>query len=129
MQQNLIFGTPIIIMVMTNPFLTTQYLFKHDKIFSRDKTFCHDKNFSRDNISSISRLFRFVNHACCKYVCMADNNNNEMNEDENDVIKSYFFQSFCIQDILRFLSHGISISKSALQRRLKSYNVSRKCAE
>ena len=45
--------------------------------------------------------------------------------------KSYFFQSFEYKDILRFLSqyHGISISKSTLQRRLKSYDVSRKYAE
>ena len=60
---------------------------------------------------------------------MADSNNNEMNEDENDLIKSYFFQGFEYKDILRFLSHGISKSKSTLQRRLKCYNVSRKCAE
>ena len=43
----------------------------------------------------------------------------------------YFFQGFEYKDILRFLSqyHGISISKSTLQRRLKSYDLSRKYAE
>ena len=62
---------------------------------------------------------------------MADNTNNEMSEDENDLIKSYFLQSFEYKDNLRFLSrhHGISISKSTLQRRLKSYDISRKHAK
>ena len=62
---------------------------------------------------------------------MPDNDNNEMNEDENDLIKSYFFQGFEHKDILRFLSqhHGISISKSTLQHHLKSYDGSRKHAE
>ena len=70
MKQNLIFGIPVIIMVITNPFLATQNLLLHDKIFSRDKTFCHgkffsldktffhDKIFSGDNISFILRPFR-----------------------------------------------------------------------
>ena len=45
MQQNLIFGTSIIIMVMTNPFLATQNLLLHDKFCSRDKTFFHGNFF------------------------------------------------------------------------------------
>ena len=47
-------------------------------------------------------------------------------EDENDLIKGYYFQGFEYKDILRFLYqyHGISISKSTLQRRLKFYDVS-----
>ena len=51
-------------------------------------------------------------------------------EDENDLIKGYYFQGFEYKDILQFLYqyHGISMSKSTLQRRLKSYDVSRKCA-
>ena len=52
-------------------------------------------------------------------------------EDENDLIKGYYFQGFEYKDILRFLYHyhAISINKSTLQRRLKSYDVSRKIAE
>ena len=54
-------------------------------------------------------------------------------EDENDLIKGYNFQGFEYKDILRFLYqyHGISVSKSTLQRRLKvkSYDASRKYAE
>ena len=65
----------------------------------------------------------FVNHPCCEYVYMADNNNSEMNEDESDLIKSYFFQGFEYKDILRFLSHGISMSKTTLKRRLKECRI------
>ena len=52
-------------------------------------------------------------------------------EDENDLIKRYYFQGFEYKDILRFLYqyHGISVSKSTLQRRLKFYDASRKYAE
>ena len=53
-------------------------------------------------------------------------------ENENDLIKGYYFKDFEYKaDILRFLYqyHGISISKSPLQLRLKSYDVSRKYAE
>ena len=58
---------------------------------------------------------------------MADNNKNEMNEDEKDLIKSYFFQSFEYKDILRFLSerHGISISKSTIPCAFKSIAMSK----
>jgi hypothetical protein len=50
---------------------------------------------------------------------------------EEDLIKYYFFRGYQYKEILRFLSeyHGISISKSTLQRRLKFYNISRKHAE
>jgi hypothetical protein len=43
----------------------------------------------------------------------------------------YFFRGYQYKEILQFLSeyHGISISKSMLQRRLKFYNISLKHAE
>ena len=52
-------------------------------------------------------------------------------EDESDLVKGYYFQGFEYEDILGFLYqyHGISVSKSTLQRRLKSYDFSRKYAE
>ena len=52
-------------------------------------------------------------------------------EDENDLINGYYFQGFEYKDILRVLYqyHGISVSKTTLQRRLKSYDISRKYAE
>ena len=55
---------------------------------------------------------------------MADNNNNEISY-ENDLIKGYYFQGFEYKDILLFLYqyHSISMSKSTLQRRQKSYDV------
>ena len=45
---------------------------------------------------------------------MAHENNNEMNKDEIDLIKSLFFQGLECKDISQFFSqhHGISISKS-----------------
>ena len=44
-------------------------------------------------------------------------------EDENDLIKGYYFQGFEYKDILRVLYqyHGISISKSTLQLLHDSY--------
>ncbi len=60
---------------------------------------------------------------------MADNIDNENNEEE--LIKYYFFRGYEYKDILRFLSeyHDIIISKSTLQRRLRSYGISRRNAE
>ena len=44
----------------------------------------------------------FVNHPCCEDVNMADDFKTEVNEDENDLMKSYFFQGFEYKGILRF---------------------------
>ena len=60
---------------------------------------------------------------------MADDNVHENREDE--LIKYYFFKGYEYTDILRFLAdfHDIRMSKSTLQRRLKSYGVSRRNAQ
>ena len=116
---------------MTNSFISTENLLSHDKIFPRNKTFFITKFF----LLTIFPPFRdhFVNHPCCEYVNMADNKQNvEMNqENENDLIKGYYFQGFEYRDILLFLYqyHGISISKRTLQCRMKSYDVSRRHAK
>ena len=53
---------------------------------------------------------------------MADDSVHENREDE--LIKYYFFKGYEYTDILRFLAdfHNI-MSKSTLQRRLKSYGI------
>ena len=60
---------------------------------------------------------------------MADDNVHENRDDE--LIKYYFFKGYEYTDILRFLAdfHDIRMSKSTLQRRLKSYGVSRRNAQ
>ena len=97
------------------------------KLFVMTNFFLVTKLFLMTNFFLVTIFFYFATIPSSEYVNMADNNNNEMNEeDEDDLIKSYFFQGFEYKDILRFLSqyHGISISNSTLQRRLKSYDLS-----
>ena len=92
------------------------------------KFFLLTKRFVVAQFFLVTIFLPFRDHSI--YVKMADNNNNEISY-ENDLIKGYYFQGFEYKDILRFLYqyHSISMSKSTLQRRLKSYDVGRKYAE